>query len=74
MPQLFPHSSTITQQAPNLTSTNWNPLATLSMADRNILPDHFKASHYDLVLTNLDFQKWTYSGSVTYVPALEMSS
>lgn len=34
--------------------------------DRNILPDSFKAVHYDLSLTDLDFTSWTYNGSVTY--------
>lgn len=34
--------------------------------DRNILPDYFKAVHYDLSLTDLDFTSWTFNGSVTY--------
>lgn len=37
-----------------------------NMADRNILPDHFKVHHYGIVLTDLDFAKWIYNGSVTY--------
>jgi hypothetical protein len=36
------------------------------MADRDLLPDTFKADHYDLKLTNLDFKDWSYNGSVTY--------
>lgn len=36
------------------------------MGDRNILPGHFRPSHYDLVLTDLEFKNWTYNGSVTY--------
>ncbi|CAN8103915.1 unnamed protein product [Discula destructiva] len=35
------------------------------MDDRNVLPAHFKAGHYDLVLTDLDFNNWTYNGSVS---------
>ncbi|KUI62782.1 Alanine/arginine aminopeptidase [Cytospora mali] len=35
------------------------------MADRDLLPDTFKADHYDLKLTNLDFKDWSYNGSVT---------
>ncbi|KAJ9138656.1 Aminopeptidase [Pleurostoma richardsiae] len=34
------------------------------MADREILPDNFKPSHYDLVITNLNFDDWTYNGTV----------
>jgi hypothetical protein len=36
------------------------------MGDRDLLPDNFKAGHYDLKLTNLDFKDWSYNGSVTY--------
>lgn len=36
------------------------------MGDRDLLPDTFKASHYDLKLTNLDFKDWSFNGSVTY--------
>lgn len=36
------------------------------MADRNVLPDQFKPVNYDLVLKDLDFEKWSYNGSVTY--------
>lgn len=36
------------------------------MGDRDLLPDSFKAGHYDLKLTNLDFKDWSYNGSVTY--------
>ncbi|KAK3321826.1 peptidase family M1-domain-containing protein [Apodospora peruviana] len=35
------------------------------MADRDILPDDFKPTHYDLTLSDLDFEKWTYKGTVT---------
>lgn len=42
------------------------PSTDAKMGDRNILPDHFKASHYDLVLTDLDLKNWTYNGVVTY--------
>ncbi|KAH8885332.1 hypothetical protein GQ53DRAFT_365934 [Thozetella sp. PMI_491] len=35
------------------------------MADRDILPDNFKPVHYDLVLTDLDFDSWSYKGTVT---------
>lgn len=37
-----------------------------NMADRNVLPDHFRPAHYDLVLKDLDFKNWSYNGSVTY--------
>lgn len=40
------------------------------MSDRDILPDHFKPVHYDLVLKDLDFSNWTYTGTVTSVPLL----
>lgn len=42
------------------------PSTDAKMGDRNILPDHFKASHYDLVLTDLDLKNWAYNGVVTY--------
>ncbi|KAK1833949.1 peptidase family M1-domain-containing protein [Podospora conica] len=35
------------------------------MSDRDILPDHFKPVHYDLVLKDLDFSTWSYTGTVT---------
>lgn len=47
------------------TNTDANT-SNFNMGDRNILPDHIKVNHYDIVLTNLDFKKWTYNGSVTY--------
>ncbi|KAB5582275.1 peptidase family M1-domain-containing protein [Coniochaeta sp. 2T2.1] len=34
------------------------------MADRDILPDNFKPSHYDLVIKDLDFGNWSYKGTV----------
>jgi len=34
------------------------------MTDRDILPDTFKPAHYDLVITDLDFNNWSYKGSV----------
>lgn len=37
------------------------------MADRDILPDNFKPSHYDLVIKDLDFGNWSYKGTVTCV-------
>lgn len=55
------------------TTTCKTPTSHLAMADdRNILPDSFKAVHYDLSLTDLDFSSWTYNGVVTYglVPLL----
>lgn len=53
---------TITTNTPN--TTNISNAA--NMADRDLLPDTFKADHYDLKLTNLDFKDWSYNGSVTY--------
>ena len=35
------------------------------MADRDILPDNFKPRHYDLAITDLDFESWSYKGVVT---------
>jgi len=37
------------------------------MADRDILPDSFKPVHYDLVIKNLDFKNWSYTGTVRCV-------
>lgn len=34
------------------------------MADRDILPDTLKPSHYNLSLRELEFQDWTYKGTV----------
>lgn len=34
------------------------------MADRDILPDSFKPRHYDLLIKDLDFNNWTYNGTV----------
>ncbi|PHH86097.1 hypothetical protein CDD83_10766 [Cordyceps sp. RAO-2017] len=34
------------------------------MADRDVLPDHVKPVHYHLSLRDLDFDKWTYKGTV----------
>lgn len=36
------------------------------MTDRDILPDNFKPGHYDLVIKDLDFEKWSYTGTVRY--------
>lgn len=47
-------------------TTTTTAAADRNMADRNILPDHIKVDHYDIVLTNLDFANWRYNGSVTY--------
>lgn len=47
-------------------STTHNTTNTFEMGDRDLLPDSFKAAHYDLKLTNLDFKDWSYNGSVTY--------
>lgn len=47
-------------------STTHNTTNTFDMGDRDLLPDSFKAAHYDLKLTNLDFKDWSYNGSVTY--------
>lgn len=54
---------TINTAPPTNTDAN---TSNFNMGDRNILPDHIKVDHYDIVLTNLDFNKWTYNGSVTY--------
>ncbi|KAK5997760.1 Alanine/arginine aminopeptidase [Cladobotryum mycophilum] len=35
------------------------------MADRDVLPDNIKPSHYALSLRDLDFKTWTYKGTVT---------
>ncbi|PTB63773.1 aminopeptidase N [Trichoderma citrinoviride] len=35
------------------------------MADRDVLPDNIKPSHYVLSLRDLDFKTWTYKGTVT---------
>ncbi len=35
-----------------------------NMADRDILPDYFKPAHYDLVIKDLDFKNWSYTGTV----------
>ncbi|KAH6608174.1 aminopeptidase 2 [Trichoderma cornu-damae] len=35
------------------------------MADRDILPDNFKPTHYVLSLRDLNFEDWTYKGTVT---------
>lgn len=48
------------------TLTSNTTTASVNMADRNVLPDHFRPAHYDLVLTALDFKNWSYNGSVTY--------
>lgn len=37
------------------------------MADRDVLPDNVKPLHYILSLRDLDFDKWSYRGTVTYV-------
>lgn len=47
-------------------SITHNTTNTFEMGDRDLLPDSFKAGHYDLKLTNLDFKDWSYNGSVTY--------
>ena len=36
------------------------------MTDRDILPDNFKPVHYDLVIKDLDFENWSYQGTVRY--------
>lgn len=51
-----------TTNTPNTPSTS----NAANMADKDLLPDTFKADHYDLKLTNLDFKDWSYNGSVTY--------
>ncbi|KAL2891232.1 Aminopeptidase 2, mitochondrial [Ceratocystis lukuohia] len=35
------------------------------MADRDILPEAFKPSHYNLSLYDLEFKNWTYNGTVS---------
>lgn len=60
-PRQPPHDTTDTTSP-----TNSDATTSVKMADRNILPDHVKVEHYDIVLTDLDFEKWTYNGSVTY--------
>ncbi|KAL2270672.1 hypothetical protein VTJ83DRAFT_43 [Remersonia thermophila] len=34
------------------------------MTDRDILPDTFKPVHYDLVIKDLNFENWSYKGTV----------
>jgi len=34
------------------------------MADREILPGHFRPEGYQIVIDSLDFETWTYQGSV----------
>ena len=36
------------------------------MTDRDILPDNFKPTHYDLEIRDLDFASWSYKGTVRY--------
>lgn len=43
------------------------------MADREILPDSVKPTHYNVSLRDLDFKNWTYQGTVTYVVSHERS-
>lgn len=58
------HSSHIVNHT---NTTCEHSISDFTMADdRNILPDSFKAVHYDLSLIDLDFSSWTYNGSVTY--------
>ncbi|KAK3400603.1 peptidase family M1-domain-containing protein [Sordaria brevicollis] len=35
-----------------------------NMTDRDILPDNFKPTHYDLEIRDLDFSSWSYKGTV----------
>ena len=35
-----------------------------NMTDRDILPDNFKPVHYDLVIKDLNFENWSYKGTV----------
>ncbi|KAG5917750.1 hypothetical protein E4U53_004167, partial [Claviceps sorghi] len=35
------------------------------MADREILPDNVRPTHYNVSLRDLDFKNWTYQGTVT---------
>ncbi|KAK1783249.1 peptidase family M1-domain-containing protein [Copromyces sp. CBS 386.78] len=35
-----------------------------NMTDRDILPDNFKPTHYDLEIRGLDFASWSYKGTV----------
>lgn len=37
-----------------------------NMTDRDILPDNFKPTHYDLEIRDLDFASWSYKGTVRY--------
>ena len=37
---------------------------TPAMADREILPGHFRPEGYQIVIDSLDFETWTYQGSV----------
>lgn len=39
-------------------------------SDRDILPGNFKPSHYDLTITDLDFTRWSFKGTVTIDGAL----
>jgi hypothetical protein len=36
------------------------------MTDREVLPDNVKPTHYNLSLRDLEFETWTYKGTVTY--------
>jgi hypothetical protein len=45
-------------------SSTPSPSPDEKMADRDILPDHFKPGHYDLTISNLDFPAWEYKGKV----------
>ncbi|RBQ95478.1 hypothetical protein VDGD_20268 [Verticillium dahliae] len=37
------------------------------MADRDVLPDAIRPSHYVVSLRELDFKNWTYQGTVRQV-------
>lgn len=64
------HSSHLVNHTDNTCEPS---ISNFTMADdRNILPDSFKAVHYDLSLTDLDFSSWTYNGSVTYEMTLSL--
>lgn len=43
-----------------------NNIKPTKMGDRNILPDTFKPSHYDLAISKLEFKNWTYTGLLQY--------
>lgn len=44
-----------------------------NMTDRDILPDNFKPTHYDLEIRDLDFTSWSYKGTVRYASPFNLA-